>query len=172
MDKAISMRGFILFFLLKWVAMFTQTVEYALRAMVCLANAHPSPQTRTQLVDQTKVPSAYLAKVMRELNRAGLVNAQRGVNGGFSLANPAEDISLLEVVNAVDPLPRISTCPLNLRSHSTRLCGLHRYLDNAMADLENSLSQKSLADLVAEKTGSIPLCEESPLTQLVNLDRG
>ena len=151
--------------------MFTQTVEYALRAMVCLANASSTPQTRTQLVEQTKVPSAYLAKVMREMNRAGLVNAQRGVKGGFTLAKSAEDISLLEVVNAVDPLPRIHTCPLSLRSHGTRLCGLHRYLDDSMATLEATLAKKSLAALVAEKTGSIPLCEDdSPahphLTQL------
>lgn len=151
--------------------MFTQTVEYALRAMVCLANSHSTPQTRSQLVEQTKVPSAYLAKVMRELSRGGLVNAQRGVNGGFTLATLAEEISLLEVVNAVDPFPRITTCPLNLRNHGTRLCGLHRYLDDAMANLENSLAEKSLADLVAEKTGSIPLCEEqSPVASLINLD--
>ena len=142
--------------------MFTQTVEYALRAMVCLANADPEPLTRTRLVEQTKVPSAYLAKVMRELNRAGLVNAQRGVNGGFSLASAADEISLLSVVNAVDPLPRITTCPLNLEDHGTRLCGLHRYLDESMAVLEQSLADKSLAALVAEKTGSIPLCQESP----------
>lgn len=151
--------------------MFTQTVEYALRAMVCLANSHDTPQTRSQLVEQTQVPSAYLAKVMRELNRAGLVNAQRGVNGGFTLADSAEDISLLQVVNAVDPLPRITSCPLNLRSHGTRLCGLHRYLDDAMAELENSLAQKSLAALVAEKTGSIPLCEDQPNAPvLIDLD--
>ncbi len=91
--------------------MFTQTVEYALRAMVCLANAEAMAQTRTQLVEQTKVPSAYLAKVMREMNRSGLVNAQRGVNGGFTLAKPATEITLLEVVSAVDPLPQDSQLP-------------------------------------------------------------
>jgi Rrf2 family transcriptional regulator, nitric oxide-sensitive transcriptional repressor len=150
--------------------MFTQTVEYALRAMVCLANANASPQTRSRLVEQTKVPSAYLAKVMREMNRAGLVHAQRGVNGGFTLAKPAEEVSLLEVMNAVDPLPRIPVCPLNLRGHGSRLCGLHRYLDDSMAALESSLAKKSLADLVAEKTGSIPLCEdESPHPSLTEL---
>lgn len=152
-----------------WVAMFTQTVEYALRAMVCLANANSSPLTRARLVEQTKVPSAYLAKVMRELSRAGLVNAQRGVNGGFSLAWPAEDISLLSVVNAVDPLPRIATCPLELKSHGNRLCGLHRYLDDSMAALETALAQKSLAALVAEKTGSIPLCEDPNHPLVVDL---
>jgi Rrf2 family protein len=150
--------------------MFTQTVEYALRAMVCLANAEALAQTRTQLVEQTKVPSAYLAKVMREMNRAGLVNAQRGVNGGFTLAKPATDITLLEVVSAVDPLPRIRVCPLSLRSHGARLCGLHKYLDDSMAALETSLANKTLAALVAEKTGSIPLCEDpTALPQLTEL---
>lgn len=140
--------------------MFSQTVEYALRAMVCLANGESAVQTRSQLVEQTKVPSAYLAKVMREMNRAGLVTAQRGVNGGFQLARDAGEITLLEVVNAVDPLPRIRTCPLGIKSHGSRLCGLHQYLDDSMSDLEKRLSEKTLAALIAEKTGSNPLCED------------
>lgn len=141
--------------------MLTQTVEYALRAMVCLADQFESPQTRAELVEKTRVPSAYLAKVMRGLHRAGLVHAQRGPRGGFSLARPPERIPLIDVVNAVEPIPRIRSCPLGI--HGSRLCALHRRLDAALEAFELSFAQTTLADIVAEKTGSVPLCEERPV---------
>lgn len=142
--------------------MLTQTIEYALRAMVCLADRPESPQTRTELVEKTRVPSAYLAKVMRGLHRAGLVRAQRGPRGGFSLARPAHEIPLIHVVNAVEPIPRIRTCPLGIRSHGARLCALHRRLDRALEDFERSFAETTLGDIIAEKSGSVPLCEEQP----------
>lgn len=140
--------------------MLTQTVEYALRAMVCLADHEFSPQTRQALVEKTRVPSAYLAKIMKRLNRAGLVRAQRGPNGGFGLARRAAGITLLEVVNAVEPIPRIRSCPLGIRSHGSQLCALHRRLDEALETFEQAFSQTTLANIVSQKTGSIPLCEE------------
>ena len=80
--------------------MLSQTVEYALRAVVCLANDAPQPVTNDQLAEVTKVPPAYLAKVMRGLNRAGLVRSQRGPHGGSTLTRDPRDLSLLDVVNA------------------------------------------------------------------------
>lgn len=146
--------------------MLSQTVEYALRAMCCLATDESRPQTRAKLVEQTRVPSAYLAKVMRDLTRRGLVTAQRGLHGGFQLAQPADAIPLLDVINAVEPLQRIERCPLNLRSHGTTLCPLHRRLDDAIAAVQQVFAGTTLADIVAEKAGSIPLCEDESLVQL------
>lgn len=140
--------------------MLSQTVEYALRAMVCLANAPQASQSRTQLVEQTQVPKAYLAKVMQDLCRAGLAVAQRGKHGGFMLAKPAERITLLDVVDSVEPLQRIECCPLNIRAHGTRLCPLHRRVDEAAAALIGLFGNVTLAQVVAEKSGSIPLCSE------------
>lgn len=144
--------------------MLSQTVEYALRAMVCLAHREPAAQTRAQLVAQTRVPSAYLAKVMKQLSRAGLVHAQRGQHGGFSLALPATEISILSIVNAVEPLQRITSCPLRLRGHGTQLCPLHRRLDQALGTLEAAFAETTLADILADRTGCQPLCadEETP----------
>lgn len=141
--------------------MLSQTVEYALRAMVCLANSPQASQTRTQLVEQTQVPKAYLAKVMQDLCRAGLAIAQRGKHGGFMLAKPSEEITLLDVVDSVEPLRRIEHCPLNIRSHGTRLCPLHRRVDEAAAALIALFGDVTLARVVAEKSGSIPLCSDA-----------
>lgn len=143
--------------------MLTQTVEYALRAMVCLAGNGDGLQTRSEMVEKTRVPSAYLAKVMRGLTRAGLVHAQRGPGGGFSLARPPRKIRLIEIVNAVEPIPRIRTCPLGI--HGPQLCALHRRLDQALASFEQSFSETTLGDIVAEPSESVPLCEPPAVGQ-------
>ena len=139
--------------------MLSQTVEYALRAMVCLAAADPHPQTRSELVEQTRVPSAYLAKVMRELGRRHLVEAQRGRHGGFRLSRPAGEISLLHVVDAVEPLQRIRTCPLEIDWHGTSLCPLHRELDRAYAAMQEAFARVTVAAIVDQPGGILPLCD-------------
>jgi Rrf2 family protein len=138
--------------------MLSQTVEYALRAVVWLASNPKQPQTNQQIADATQVPSGYLAKVMQALGRGQLVTAQRGKRGGFLLARPAETISVLEVVNSVDPIQRIRTCPLGIASHGSRLCPLHARLDAAMAMVENAFRGSSIAEVLAEPSRSRPLC--------------
>ena len=66
--------------------MFSQTVEYALRAVVHLADQAPAARTTDQIAAATLVPKAYLSKVLQRLERAGLVHSQRGVGGGMTLA--------------------------------------------------------------------------------------
>src|SRR5688572_23892082 len=102
--------------------MFSRTVEYALRAVVHLAYAAPNGCTTEQIASTTKVPRAYLSKVLQELCHKGIVSSQRGVGGGMTLAKRPEDLTILEVVNAVEPINRIQSCPLELASHGIRLC--------------------------------------------------
>jgi Rrf2 family protein len=139
--------------------MFSQTVEYALRAMVCLASPQGRPQTNRRIAKITKVPAAYLSKVLQNLRDARLVDAQRGVQGGFLLSRPAERITILEVVNAVDPIRRIVVCPLGLESHGARLCPLHKKLDQALANAEAAFGSTTLADLLTQPAASVPLCD-------------
>jgi len=137
---------------------FSQTVEYALRAAVCLASAPEAPQTTERLAEMTKVPHAYLAKVLQGLVRARLVTSQRGLHGGFTLTRPPGKIRILDVVNAVDPIRRIERCPLELAGHGVNLCPLHRRLDLALAAVEKAFSSTTLADVLAEPSHSVPLC--------------
>ncbi|MFN4261176.1 MAG: RrF2 family transcriptional regulator [Gemmataceae bacterium] len=138
--------------------MFSQTVEYALRAVVFLAQRTPAPQTTEQIAAVTKVPRAYLAKVLQGLVKAGLVQSQRGVGGGITLAKEPDQLTILEVVNAVEPIQRITQCPLGLAAHGVRLCPLHRRLDNALAQVENAFGKTTLAEMLAEPTASPPMC--------------
>lgn len=146
--------------------MFSTTTEYALRSMVFLAMRHGSPQTAQQIAAETKVPIDYLFKVLNSLGRSGLVQAQRGKNGGFSLANDPADISTLEIVQAVEPIKRIKTCPLGIKSHGVRLCSLHRKLDDAMRHVEEAFSSTTLADLIGDDAPIRPLCA----TKTVNIN--
>jgi Rrf2 family protein len=144
--------------------MFSQTVEYALRAVVHLAAEAPSPQTTDQIATATHVPRAYLSKVLQELTRADIVHSQRGIGGGMRLAKDPANLTILEVVNAVEPLGRIRQCPLGLAAHGVRLCPLHKRLDNALATVEAAFAQTTLAEILAEPSESRPLCEV-PLKQ-------
>ena len=150
--------------------MLSQTVEYALRAIVWLASKHPDAQTSDQLAEVTHVPLAYLPKVMLGLNRSGLINSQRGPKGGFRLTRDPGDITLLDIVNAVEPIPRISECPLKIKSHNGILCPLHQHLDNAYAMVEEAFGSTTLTDILSETTNSIPLCGNEVKEILFDLD--
>jgi Rrf2 family nitric oxide-sensitive transcriptional repressor len=146
--------------------MFSQTVEYALRAVVHLADRSPASRTTDQIAAATRVPRAYLSKVLQALAQAGLVQSQRGIHGGISLAKPPAELTILEVVNAVDPIRRITTCPLGLAAHGVRLCPLHRRVDDALALVENTFGSTTLAEVLAEPSESVPLCDFPHVTEL------
>lgn len=138
--------------------MLSQTIEYSLRAIVWLASQGGVPQTNLQIAAATLVPPGYLAKVMQSLGRGGLVTAQRGKHGGFLLARPANEVTVLEVINCIEPIQRIRTCPLGIASHGSHLCPLHHRLDAAMALMEKAFGETSIAEILAEPSKSKPLC--------------
>lgn len=137
--------------------MFSQTAEYTLRVVVFLATLKGSPATTKQLAAATRVPEGYLAKIIQTLVRAGLVQSQRGLGGGSTLAKDPANITMYDVISAVTPVPRIKTCPLGLESHGSRLCPVHRRLDDAMALTEKVFRESTIAELLADRAGSIPL---------------
>jgi Rrf2 family nitric oxide-sensitive transcriptional repressor len=141
--------------------MFSQTAEYALRAVVYLASQQGTPRTAQDIAAATQVPTGYLSKVMQELGRKGLVQSQRGLHGGFMLARPADELTVFDIIDAVDPIRRIKSCPLGIPGH-VNLCPLHRRLDGAMKLVEDALRKSTLAELLAEPTRGrgipVPLC--------------
>ena len=138
--------------------MLSQTTEYAMRAVVYLADQSPTAQTSDQISTATKVPSHYLSKVLRHLSRAKLLTSQRGLGGGFILAIDPDVLTLLDVVNAVEPIARIQTCPLLIGAHGVNLCPLHRRLDDAMAMVEESFRSATITEILKNRGGSVPLC--------------
>jgi Rrf2 family nitric oxide-sensitive transcriptional repressor len=138
--------------------MISQTAEYALRAIVFLADQGEA-RTTQQIAAATHVPASYLSKVMQSLSRSRVVRSQRGLHGGFTLAKSPEELSVWDIIDAVDPIQRIRTCPLGLKAHGVKLCPLHRRLDDALALVENAFRESTVADLLQEPTKSKPLCD-------------
>ena len=142
---------------MEWT-LFSQTTEYALRAVICLASQTEASMKTQDIAEITQVSSGYLSKVLQTLGRAGIVSSQRGLYGGFRLARPADEITIFEVVDAVEPLGRIHTCPLGLGAHGKNLCSLHRKLDDAYAGVELALRSSTVAQILADENPSKPLC--------------
>lgn len=138
--------------------MFSQTAEYALRALTFLAQRFPGPQSTAVIAGHTQVPAGYLSKVLQQLGRASLVHAVRGKHGGWELARAPGQTTILEIINTVDPVRRIRACPLHLDAHAGRLCPLHEKMDRALEQIENSFSSTTLADLLNVPGSPVPLC--------------
>lgn len=138
--------------------MLPKTAEYALRAAVWLGQEPGHAASADDLAEATQVPRRYLHKVLQDLVHAGLVRSQPGPGGGYTLATPPENLTILDVVNAVAPLERIERCPLGLRSH-TSLCPLHKELDRVYEATEKAFSRVTIAQLIRSKSAIRPLCE-------------
>jgi len=128
--------------------MFSVTMEYALRATVYLAAQNGKPCVNHEIAEAMQVPVGYMAKVLQGLRRADILKSQRGLRGGFVLSRPASKITILDVVNAVDPVPRIRKCPLGLKEHKSQLCPLHAQLDAAAAHVEEAFASHTIDEMV------------------------
>ena len=76
--------------------------DYALRAAIELAAADKEHVTAEQLARAQRIPGKFLEAILTQLRRAGLVRSQRGPDGGFWLARPADEISLADIIRAID----------------------------------------------------------------------
>jgi Rrf2 family protein len=89
----------------------TRQADYAVRAMVYLAQLGPEKRASTsQIAQEKQIPPSFLAKIVSQLSVAGLLQTSRGARGGVSLARSAEDISLLDVVEAIDGPILLNDC--------------------------------------------------------------
>jgi Rrf2 family protein len=151
--------------------MFSNTVEYALRAIVHLAYEAPEARTTAQIAEATKVPKDYLSKILQGLAKKGIVQTQRGVGGGVALAKTPEELTILDVVQAVEPesVKRTTTCPLGLAAHGATLCPLHKRMDDAVAMVEAAFKATTLAEVLGEPSDSVPLCDGAPTPQALKL---
>jgi Rrf2 family nitric oxide-sensitive transcriptional repressor len=138
--------------------MLPKTAEYALRAVVWLARDPEHTAPAQQLAKHTKVPRRYLHAVLQELVRAKILYSQSGPGGGYGIVKSPCEITILDIVNAVAPVERIHRCPLGLRTH-TRLCPLHKELDDVYAATEKAFRRVTIAQLVDSSSGILPLCE-------------
>jgi Rrf2 family protein len=143
--------------------MFSQTVEYALRAVIFLAQHQcEGPIGNRRIAEQTQVPTSYLSKILHDLAAREILVSRRGAGGGFQLTISPDDLSVLDVVNAVDPLQRITGCPLSLPSHCDQLCPMHARLDESLGLVEQTLGRSTIREMMFEQSRPRPLRESPP----------
>ena len=137
--------------------MFSQTVEYALRALVALAFRYDHPMTVQQISEVAHIPRPYLSKMMQNLARANMVRSRRGLGGGFALVHPPDETTIWDIINAVDPIRRIHTCPRD-DDHQDMACPLQRRFDRAVTLLEELFHDTTLGNVVNEIGDRSQLC--------------
>ncbi len=144
-------------------------VEYGLHCLLYLT-APPgraaAPSVR-DLADLQGVPAEYLAKLFTKLSRAGLVVATEGARGGYALARPADDISFLDVVTAIDGDRKLFTCR-EIRGRCAVFddqapawatagpCSIHAVMLAAEQRMKDELASHSLGELAARVAAKAP----------------
>lgn len=128
----------------------TARVDYALRALCGLAAAGPGGLTTERLAESERVPARFLESILRDLRRAGLVASRRGPTGGHALALPAGEVSVADVIRAVDgPLALVR----NLRPEQLEYAGASVHLQELWVALRSAeraiLEGTSIEDVVA-----------------------
>ncbi|HEX4775686.1 MAG TPA: Rrf2 family transcriptional regulator [Acidimicrobiia bacterium] len=136
----------------------SEGVEWGLHSAVLLATLPQGAALPTgRLAEFHGVPAAYLAKHLQAMSRAGLLDSVPGARGGYRLAKPAADVTVLDVVEAVDGAQPAFRCteirrrgPAALGPRAYRVpCSIHQVMDRADAAWRADLARTSIADLVA-----------------------
>jgi Rrf2 family transcriptional regulator, nitric oxide-sensitive transcriptional repressor len=127
--------------------MISQTAQYALRAMVCLAMRKDSTVTGEALADISNVPPEYLSKVMQILVRGNIVTSKPGKAGGFSLRIDPAKISLQTIIDLFDSSSG-DDFSLSMQSYGSPLRPLYLKLQSLQALMRKECMTTSIEDLV------------------------
>lgn len=129
----------------------TRQADYALRAMLYLTQLEPNQRAATsQIAEEQHIPPSFLAKIISQLSIAGLIHTSRGARGGVSLARPPEEISILEVVEAIDGPLSLNECTQNPSACPFgETCPLHSLWCETQAELVDRLRSTSFAQFVS-----------------------
>ena len=146
------------------MSLYSAGVEYGIHCLAFLVgNGGNSREASVRdLAELQGVPVEYLAKIFTKLAKAKLVVASEGVRGGFSLARPADEITLLDIVNAIDGRKNIFECrdirgrcalsegnPPEWAIEGT--CSIHGAMMNAQKRMEEALAQQTILDIRSEE---------------------
>jgi Rrf2 family protein len=128
-------------------------VDYALRAMAELAASPPGPVTAERLASAQTIPPKFLENILLELRHAGLVLSQRGAEGGYRLGRPAAEISVADVIRAVEgPIASVRGERPEAISYAGAASALGDVWIELRAAMRGVLEQTTLAELVARST--------------------
>jgi Rrf2 family protein len=127
-------------------------VDYALRAMVELAAHSDGLTTAEQLASAQKIPPKFLESILAQLRSGGLVASQRGAEGGYRLARPAEEISIADVIRELEgPIATVRGVRPDELEYAGAAAPLREIWLELRAQMRGVLEQTTLADLVTKR---------------------
>ncbi|PWS26338.1 transcriptional regulator [Pedobacter yonginense] len=129
------------------MAIFSKTCEYAIRAVFYIAQKSASGMKSgiKDIAAEIDSPELYLAKILQDLSRKGLITSTKGPNGGFFLTSEMLELPLIEVVKAVDGDALFTGCGLGLKQCSElHPCPLHNEFKAIRNDITLMLSNVSI----------------------------
>lgn len=132
----------------------TRAGEYAVRCALYLAmQPGEGDISRRQISQAMQVPLQFLGKIAQQLAHAGIIQITKGAKGGYRLARPASQISLLQVVEAVEGPLGLNLCLMNRKScYRSSFCPVHEVWLEAQAGLRETLGKADLASLAAKES--------------------
>lgn len=128
--------------------------EYAMRALVYLAsNGKETYVAAKEIAKGQDIPEDFAYKILRKLTRSGLTTCHMGHSGGFKLAHTPEQITLLQVVSAIQGPVMVKKCCLDIESCSRRsICGFTAKLMELQDNIVRSFDGITLADVVKQES--------------------
>ncbi len=133
--------------------MLTKESDYAVRALASLG-ADGGYLGAAKIAQEQAVPFDFLQKILRKLKNAGFVEVKRGAGGGFTLAQPAADITLLSVLDTIQGPLAVSRCLLeNYTCPMESTCPVRNRLACIQKDVRKSLAEITLSDLLQTAAG-------------------
>lgn len=136
----------------KHAMLFTKASDYAVRILCYLANADEAVCRTHLIAEGTGIPESFLAKILGQLSRAGFVRSHRGAHGGFQLSQNDREITMLDVVEAVDGPVAVNLCRGREPCEYQSRCPIESAWNEAESALRVSLRAHTIAGL-AEKSG-------------------
>ncbi len=130
---------------------YSRSTEYAIRACVNLAQVPDGKYAMVKhIAAQEGIPAHFLAKILQQLARKGLLRSSKGPTGGFCLRVPAEDISLIQLVEALDGVSDYQKCVSGLAECTDEApCGMHDSWKALRSRIMEYLEQTTIASLAA-----------------------
>jgi Rrf2 family protein len=127
----------------------TKRSDYAIRAMLALTMAPDGLLSSRKIAEEMKIPPRFLPQIMGDLTRAGLVDAHPGRSGGYKLAQAADSVTLLRVIEAIEGDPHRQICVMRGTTCGVDgECGVHDVFYAAEGALINTLASATLQGII------------------------
>lgn len=138
--------------------MLSQTAEYAMRSLIYLARNEERRVRVDEIAEVLQVPRNYLSKILYALSKAGVLDSLRGPRGGFQLAGPAGELSLLRIIELFDELEVGRTCLLGHPECSDRNpCAVHTRWKGLSEQVARFFRETTLEEVANDPKVRLPL---------------